>query len=672
MSFSAYRNPNSRSNSVSEDGAKDVKSNIRESRLIQPEQWQLPEIQQIFEKGAIDFSEIHGILQQLGIKIQRFELTKILDKHDRHKDGQLTKDEFEELYVQIRAEKDPGSTWNKTVKPTAGGVDRYTNKKKDSTDDADPNIEKQENASGPYHSVLVEERVWTANWLNQLLADDAHLNFRTNPIDSGDPQALYKRCQDGILLCKLINLAVPKTIDERAMNLNYSKQDIFRQSENLELAINSARGIGCKVVNIHPENISKAVPHLVMGLLWQIIRIQLTSEINLKHVPGLVLLLRDGETAEDLLKLSPEELLLRWFNYQLQRSQYKGKPVSNFSGDIKDSEAYTHLLHTIAPGDAKPPLTLDPLKETDLSRRAELMLQESDKIKARAHISPADVVKGNPKLNFAFVANLFNTYPALDPPTTEQVIEAGAVIEPGVVIEETREEKTYRNFINSFGFDPHVNYLYSDLCDGLIILQLYDIIRPNTVDWSKIYKTFKAIKERFQKLNNCNFVVDYAKDPLHLNITGIAGSNILEGNKTLTLGLVWQVMRAYTLSILQKLANSSKPIADKDIINWANEKLKNANKTTFLTNFQDQSLSDSLLICDLIDAIKPGSIKYDLLKTTGTAEAKMDNALYAISMARKIGAPIYALPDDIVETKQKMLLTVFACLMANDLLTPKN
>jgi hypothetical protein len=34
---------------------------------------------------------------------------------------------------------------------------------------------------------------------------------------------------------KLINVAVPKTIDERAINLNLSKQDIFRQSENLEL-----------------------------------------------------------------------------------------------------------------------------------------------------------------------------------------------------------------------------------------------------------------------------------------------------------------------------------------------------------------------------------------------------------------------------------------------------
>lgn len=31
------------------------------------------------------------------------------------------------------------------------------------------------------------------------------------------------------------------------------------------------------------------------------------------------------------------------------------------------------------------------------------MLQESDKIKARAHITPDDVVKGNPRLNFAYV-----------------------------------------------------------------------------------------------------------------------------------------------------------------------------------------------------------------------------------------------------------------------------
>lgn len=36
---------------------------------------------------------------------------------------------------------------------------------------------------------------------------------------------------------------------------------------------------------------------------------------------------------------------------------------------------------------------------------------------------------------------------------------------------------------------------------------------------------------------------------------------------------------------------------------------------------------------------------------------------YAISMARKIGARVYALPEDLVEVKPKMVMTVFACLM---------
>ncbi|KAJ8885355.1 hypothetical protein PR048_011552 [Dryococelus australis] len=42
------------------------------------------------------------------------------------------------------------------------------------------------------------------------------------------------------------------------------------------------------------------------------------------------------------------------------------------------------------------------------------------------------------------------------------------------------------------------------------------------------------------------------------------------------------------------------------------------------------------------------------------------NAKYAISMARKTGARVYALPEDIAEVKPKMVMTVFACLMAMD------
>lgn len=47
-------------------------------------------------------------------------------------------------------------------------------------------------------------------------------------------------------------------------------------------------------------------------------------------------------------------------------------------------------------------------------------------------------------------------------------------------------------------------------------------------------------------------------------------------------------------------------------------------------------------------------------------QEKLANAKYAISLSRKAGARVYALPEDITEVKPKMVMTVFACLMALD------
>ena len=51
------------------------------------------------------------------------------------------------------------------------------------------------------------------------------------------------------------------------------------------------------------------------------------------------------------------------------------------------------------------------------------------------------------------------------------------------------------------------------------------------------------------------------------------GSDIMEGNQTLTLALVWQLMRAYTLSLLSKLNEDGTPIVESEIISWANNKV---------------------------------------------------------------------------------------------------
>ena len=73
------------------------------------------------------------------------------------------------------------------------------------------------------------------------------------------------------------------------------------------------------------------------------------------------------------------------------------------------------------------------------------------------------------------------------------------------------------------------------------------------------------------------------------------------------------MMRAYTLSVLQRLAKSDKPISDPEIVEWANTTLSEAGKTSSITGFKDPSIATSMPVIDLVDAIKPGSIKYDLV-----------------------------------------------------------
>ena len=218
--------------------------------------------------------------------------------------------------------------------------------------------------------------------------------------------------------------------------------------------------------------------------------------------------------------------------------------------------------------------------------------------------------------------------------------------------------------MNSLGVNPFVDNLYSDLKDGLVLLQLIDKVKPGIVNWDKVNKSpFKAMGGNMKKLENCNYAVELCHQ-LKFSLVGIAGSDIADGNKNLTLAIVWQLMRAYTVSILQQLAGSDKPITDEEIVAWVNEKLSAAGKSSSISSFKDNTIQTSRPVIDLVDSIQEGSINYDIVNAGATPEDRLSNAKYAISMCRKIGARVYALPEDLVEVKHKMVMTVFACLMA--------
>ena len=88
-----------------------------------------------------------------------------------------------------------------------------------------------------------------------------------------------------------------------------------------------------------------------------------------------------------------------------------------------------------------------------------------------------------------------------------------------------------------------------------------------------------------QVLLNCNYAVELGKK-LNFSLVGIEGNDILMANKTLTLALVWQLMKKYTLSLLAKLSPDGTPIVESEILTWANQRLEDAGKELKVKNFQ--------------------------------------------------------------------------------------
>jgi len=149
---------------------------------------------------------------------------------------------------------------------------------------------------------------------------------------------------------------------------------------------------------------------------------------------------------------------------------------------------------------------------------------------------------------------------------------------------------------------------------------------------------------------NCNECVDAGKK-CNFSIVGIGGVDIHDGNKKLILGVVWQMMRHHTLKVL---GNKT----EDDLIKWANELV---NKEPKVSSFKDKSLKNSLFFINLMAAVEPRAINWDLVyQDKEDDEALQKNAKYAISIARKLGASIFLVWEDIKDVKPKMLMTFVA------------
>ncbi|KAK5778759.1 hypothetical protein RI543_003682 [Arxiozyma heterogenica] len=509
--------------------------------------------------------------------------------------------------------------------------------------------------TGTTHTINEEERTEFTKHINSVLAGDplvgALLPFPT------DTFQLFDECRDGLVLSQLINDSVPDTIDTRVLNIPKPGKALnnFQANENANIVINSAKAIGCVVVNVHSEDIVEGKEHLILGLIWQIIRRGLLSKIDIKLHPELYRLLEEDETLEQFLRLPPEQILLRWFNYHLKQAKWD-KSVSNFSSDVANGENYTILLNQLAPDLC----SRGPLQTVDLLQRAEQILENADKLGCRKYLTPSALVAGNPKLNLAFVAHLFNTHPGLEPVEETEAPEIEEFDAEG-----EREARVFTLWLNSLDVDPPIVSLFEDLKDGIILAQAYEKVMPGSVDFKQVNQkpSHGAELSRFKALENTNYAVELGKSK-GFSLVGIEGSDILDGNKLLTLGLVWQLMRRNITTTMQNLSSSGRDMSDSQILKWAQEQVVKGSKSTTIRSFKDPSLASAHFLLDVLNGIAPGYVNYDLVTPGKTEEERYANARLAISIARKLGALIWLVPEDINEVRSRLILTFIASLMS--------
>ena len=108
-----------------------------------------------------------------------------------------------------------------------------------------------------------------------------------------------------------------------------------------------------------------------------------------------------------------------------------------------------------------------------LQNRAMKVIEAATTMKCRKFIKARDIVNENSRLNLAFLCHCFNMYPCLEKEVEFENRELGEVTG------ETREEKTFRNWINSLGVEPFVSDLQYELQDGWILLQVLEIVRKD-------------------------------------------------------------------------------------------------------------------------------------------------------------------------------------------------
>lgn len=270
------------------------------------------------------------------------------------------------------------------------------------------------------HYYCESEVIAYSKWINNQLDDETDLGGLIPIQFEENADQLFKVLKDGLILAKLINMARPGTINESKLHKHPSLA--VHVSENLNKVLEGAIKIGVRVFNVGADDIMRGTPHLCLGLIWQIIKINLLASFS----PGNNLVSSSTTNSETNLAAkahkeepqtssnsisnnaaallsSKEKALLSWLNSTLSTTGCP-KTVSNFGTDLSDSVALAYLLQSLGGVQFLDAAQL--VKETheNLVARAGRVIDAAESLGCMQFASVEGIVNGNGRMNMGFVA----------------------------------------------------------------------------------------------------------------------------------------------------------------------------------------------------------------------------------------------------------------------------
>jgi plastin-1 len=126
-----------------------------------------------------------------------------------------------------------------------------------------------------------------------------------------------------------MNKLNPGALDERAINTTIrSERDV---NENINLCLNTGKGIGLRLNNVTKEDLMAANPQAIFIVIWQSMKLSIITQTK-RSKAQLDLIKEDSE--EMVYGFPPEKIALRWINYYLRKAKHP-KVVNNLTTDLK-------------------------------------------------------------------------------------------------------------------------------------------------------------------------------------------------------------------------------------------------------------------------------------------------------------------------------------------------